>query len=392
MSSSSHFGRACNRELHASSPLQGQRRRDIYPLPYIDNIHSYYVPAPDGPGDELLLRFSNASIASKNDWYGYTPATIPSFAPTPIQRDCLRHWIQRTEQFLMLLADVPQRTWMKSEPAKLSSLTASRVDVLETCGRVETIHLLTPAISRIVLHGEAMFPRLGPSDAVIQKFRGSISEYASLIIRQLKAHRLRLRCSIKAGGSCFYITKPGKDMLRHLRNGNKLSASAAAAPPPRFLCNPSVFTHLRASDERPLYLSSRDCRSCFEQLALPEQLREYMAQQPIRCAHLVKRGISMMDLRQCFDDLPTPLSGTALMDMVAYPVACTWPQGFSWSPFIAQEKLIDIASSSGFDESRILAPNVPPPLKGFTRMKKSKQTMWSFSARSRSSSRLSRKR
>ena len=120
--------------------------------------------------------------------------------------------------------------------------------------------------------------------------------------------------------------------------------------------------HLRASDERPLYVSTRDCRSWFEHLALPVPLREYMAQQPVSCKDLIGIGLSLEELRSYFEDLPAPLSDHAVASLHVYPVACTWPQGFSWSPVVAQEKLLDLAAKAGFDSSRILAPNQPPPI------------------------------
>ena len=63
------------------------------------------------------------------------------------------------------------------------------------------------------------------------------------------------------------------------------------------------------------------------------------------------------ELRTLFDDLPQPYSDADISELIVYPVSCNWPQGFSWSPFIAQEKLLDTAAEAGFDSTRLLAPN-----------------------------------
>ena len=224
LSLSSPFGRTCDRASHVDTPIVGQRRRDIFPLPTISDILAYYTPTDDGPDAELFRRYLNASVDALNFWFGFIPATIPAFTPTATQKDCLHHWIARAERLLFLLAKVPEHVWKRSEPARLATLTASRVDVLEQCGCIYTLSLLTPSVTNIATSGKAMFPSVTAQDAKIQRFRGNISEYATLLARQLRAKRLRLRRSIIARGSCFYVTKPGKDMLRHLWNGNKLSS------------------------------------------------------------------------------------------------------------------------------------------------------------------------
>ena len=196
------------------------------------------------------------------------------------------------------------------------------VDVLDACGSVDTLDILSQRDVNIVTSGEKMFPCVTSRDADVPRFRGNKVEYASLVARQLHASRLRLRCHLQAGGACFYISKPGKDALRHIWNGNSLSAASAPAPPPRFLANPSAFLHLRASDDAPLYLSTRDCRSWFEQLRLPHELRPFMAQQPVFCRDLLKRpGITIELLRSFFDDLPTPLTNDAVANLKVYPVS-----------------------------------------------------------------------
>jgi hypothetical protein len=174
---------------------------------------------------------------------------------------------------------------------------------------------LPPAVANVVADGARLFPGVQPSNARLPAFSGNKKEYASLIVRQLRAERLRLRLDIVSGGPCFFISKPGKKALRHLWNGTYVTDAALPAPAPRHLANPSTFAFLRASIDRPLYLSTRDCRSWFEQLSIPEQLRPYMGQQPIRGRTLLSAlDLSLDEMRSYLDDLPTPLSDRALLE------------------------------------------------------------------------------
>ena len=121
--------------------------------------------------------------------------------------------------------------------------------------------------------------------------------------------------------------------------------------------------NLRASCDRPLYLSTRDCRSWFEQLRAPDALRPHLGQQPTECNGLIGvLGLSISELRGYLEDLPSPFTDEHLLSLDLFPVSCTWPHGFSWSPYIAQEKLLHLARLGGVVTDAILSPDRPPPI------------------------------
>ena len=106
-----------------------------------------------------------------------------------------------------------------------------------------------------------------------------------------------------------------------------------------------------------------DCRSWFEQLRAPVALRPYFGQQPIKGSKLIGvLGLSIAELRGFLEDLPSPFTDEHLLSLDLFPVSCTWPQGFSWSPYIAQEKLLHLARLGGFGPDAILSPDRPPPI------------------------------
>ena len=274
----------------------------------------------------------------------------------------MRHWVFKASSLLVALGKMLPED-LVARPPVLTTLDASKVGVLDPFGDIDTVAVLPTAVANVVTDGPSLFLHITPDHAKLPRYRGNIREYATLVIRQLRAQRLRLRLTILGGGPCFFISKPGKDALRHLWNGKFVSDACLPAPGLRHLANPSTFVDLLASRDRPLYLSTRDCRSWFEQLRAPDALRPYFGQQPIKCSRLIGvLGLSIAELRGFLEDLPSPFTDEHLLSLDLFPVSCTWPQGFSWSPYIAQEKLLHLARLGGFGPDAILSPDRPPPI------------------------------
>lgn len=53
-------------------------------------------------------------------------------------------------------------------------------------------------------------------------------------------------------------------------------------------------------------------------------------------------------------------AGSVLQDRV-HPVSKVWPMGFSWSSFVAQEKLLDFFAKIGLDSRQVLACDARTP-------------------------------
>ena len=329
-------------------------------MPQIVKLSDCDVEAPDDIDEDMLLLYMNTSIDALNYWYGYRPCTIKGGVLNRVQRCCLKRWVQNVATLLLALSKVSDKGI--AQPPTLTHLVASNVDVLDACGKIETIPILPHSAASIVTDGSKLFPGVTKEHAILPRYRGNLHEYATLVVRQLRAGRVRLRFDIRAGGPCFFISKPGKDALRHLWNGHFLSDACAPAPAPRHLANPSAFVHLRATVDKPLFLSTRDCRSWFEQLKAPEAIRPYLGQQSLSCKNIIGvLGITLSELRDFVDEMPTPLSDEYLLSRRLFPISCTWPQGFSWSPFVAQKTLLNLAHLGGFGSERLLSPDKPPP-------------------------------
>ena len=62
-------------------------------------------------------------------------------------------------------------------------------------------------------------------------------------------------------------------------------------------------------------------------------------------------GVSLDELGSYFDDL----HGQKLhAHQYASPVAATWPMGFSWSSYVAQEQMVMVCRTAGLEENQLL--------------------------------------
>ena len=51
------------------------------------------------------------------------------------------------------------------------------------------------------------------------------------------------------------------------------------------------------------------------------------------------------------------------MQDVVFPISAVFPMGFSWSSFVAQSCMLEVCTYAGLREDRILADDVPPPIR-----------------------------
>ena len=66
--------------------------------------------------------------------------------------------------------------------------------------------------------------------------------------------------------------------------------------------------------------------------------------------------MTVEEIQQCL--LPGEEAGVKSL----FPVSCTWPMGFAWSSFIAQEFLLDTCRCAELSESQIMSCDCPTPL------------------------------
>ena len=75
-------------------------------------------------------------------------------------------------------------------------------------------------------------------------------------------------------------------------HGTRVSEAATRPPKPRHLANPSVFSFLELQDHESLRVTKRDCRTWFDQLALPDDLSLFMGRPKVRRTELLAAGLS----------------------------------------------------------------------------------------------------
>jgi hypothetical protein len=155
------------------------------------------------------------------------------------------------------------------------ALDAMRCDLLESSGEVDPLPFAAPEHRAVVETADALFPvdnldwvragRIGISDR---------PEYAKLVVRQLRSHKVSLRPHVTSSASIFTVGKSSGG-LREVWNGHDLSTLAALPPKPPHLAGITSLVDLEADANTPVVAFKRDARCFFDQLWLPTQLRSH---------------------------------------------------------------------------------------------------------------------
>ncbi len=204
---------------------------------------------------------------------------------------------------------------------------------------------------------EAVFPAPLPG---LERFSGFYSgpgaEYVELCFQQLRTGMLGLARTCLGGGTAFPVGK-ANDRQQVVWHVTRVSVAAAPSPKPRHLANPSVFGFLELAEGRLLRVSKRDCRTWFDQLALPMALSRFMARPRISVQELLTAGMTQHEIDRTLSIDEPPVSPSSRL----YPLARNWPMGFSWSSFVAQETLLCDAAAAGLTSAHVLAEDVALP-------------------------------
>ena len=147
--------------------------------------------------------------------------------------------------------------------------------------------------------------------------------------------------------------------LREVWHGSRASAAAIEPPLPPHLASVTALTHLQLRGGEICRVSKRDARCCFDQLILPEPLREWMARPPLSEAELCREGGMTASEVRSFIVGTRPASGDQL-----FPVPMAWPMGFSWSSFIAQSTMLGICRKARLTKDSLLSADLPTPSDG----------------------------
>ena len=356
------FYRSCfgSRKVNSMS-----RQRNLLPLPLVADM-----------GSPAILRLANLAVIGLNylndNSLGLESALPPSHATTA-QLCAIELVVTKCARLIQRLDNERDSETTRMSPAEAfqdvaagsavaySPLVAADVDLpTVACNCDPTANMPSLLASRL-RDPAHIFPNGVPVNLpAARSSNASRDEYAVLSARMLRCGKARLRLKVHCAASTFTIGKKGSTKLREVWAGDRISAAATRPPKPRRLGNPAVFMWIIKKLDRPLYYSKRDAKAYFDQLKLPYLLRPFFGRPRVRAGFLADAmRLPLRELESFVDDLG---EHRLLDDDYVVPVCTTWPMGFSWSSFVAQEEMVSICRTAGFCEEQLLALDCPHPL------------------------------
>ena len=389
-------------KLYPARPARGaedesQRTRDIFPLPPLPTAGALILIGDTFPSKidaRGVAQMAHACVSALNYLAG-CPVPTARRGIAKCQRvvqdmviaKCSRWW-QRLSKVGTIDDDVALGACglTDGQDGKAAPFDADMFDLLDSSAGVDPTPDLPTWVQRLVSSPHSLFGApggaasgdaqqsghssatgdgdLGTSCAVpawvasIPDVRGSdIAGYAHLVRRQVDCGKVRLSRYAHAGAGVFAVGK-SSGRLREVWNGSRLSEVACSPPPPPHLASPTRLGTIEVHPGQKLFVSKRDAKVYFDQLALPIGLQDHFGRPPLRVKDLVRDAVfTWEELRSC---LGCDITGSTLV----FPLCLSWPMGFSWSSFIAQSVLLQCCVRSGLTTDRILADDTPVPRDG----------------------------
>ena len=340
------------------------RSRDTFPLNLLDS-HECKPHDWSCQSWKVLRGFVNAAIGALNWCYGCKFSCLHSSRRTAAQRDVLQRLVCRCVDFHNRLQAPAAGSWesltpdwvmlpCRPEGPKYGGLLAEKVDVLPQAGACDPMPCLPLAVQQLISCEQRMFADAPQGLDLFEDVADPERvEYIKLVVKQLRAKQLGLTTKPCGGGTVIAVGKPGGKRQRVVWHGRRVSAAAARPPKPQHLASPTALTFL----ECKFRCSKRDASCWFDQLALPAGLRRWMGRPKISQQELCSiGGMTVEEVQACL------LPGELLDASRVCPVSLTWPMGFAWSSYIAQEFLLDVCRAADLDESRILSCEMATPM------------------------------
>ena len=360
------------------------RSRDLYPLPSISP--TFAADIMDGDCDaglvQPVVQLSNSAVAGLNALAG-CGAPTSSVRLTKVRRAVLERVIGKVVRMLKRLRsleEVPGEMALGlliddadvTGESKAKKLDGMACDLLDTSAGVEPLKYVPSDVSAVLSSPDALFGATGIERCQPGRIpREDRSQYALLVLRQLRCGKVQLHGSIAAGAGIFPIAKKGTTAQREVWNGSALSALARRPLRPPHLASPTSLLYLEGSEQLPLRVWKRDARCFFDQLQTPQGIRRCLGRpglhlRELLSCHLVsggrERAITDNELAAFCSHM-----GPIDLDAFVFPCCASWPMGFSWSSFIAQSTLLAQCNRVGLTDDRMLADDLLPPSRGTLR-------------------------
>jgi hypothetical protein len=343
--------------------------KDLLPLPLATQCMFDDWTSP--LGTDLSLRLLNLSIAGLNFLFrGGRTGDVPRLA-TGLHKRAINRLKLKFDNAIAELLVLERPLGISGSLERLAGsvsshrypdLRAADVDYLPGAAKIDPMPFLPSEVQTLLSSPGLLFPGgVSHIPARRQDNEKHHGDRVTLTIRLLRAGKLSLAQDAMASADTFTVGKPGGDRLREIWNGGLLtSASVDSWKPPHQACPASLAT-LEASDDRPLWMSTRDGRVFFDQLALPPSLRSYLGRPLVAITDLKSpppcesgaqpaEGLSDTELLELLVDGPLSSATSSLV-----PLNNAFPMGFGWSSYVAQSTMVHACTLAGFKREQLLS-------------------------------------
>ena len=283
----------------AAQPTRSSDRRDIFPLPRVSqHLLNDLTQAGAGRAEltaEARLGFVNLTIDALNVLNGHRKPTAPSMAPPrAAQRACLGHVLDKCLALLDRLfakMDGARRDHFMevyeppSQPPR-PVLDAEQVDIPTTAGTCDPMEIVARPLRERLENPSAIFPSCPIGVGSVTMSQALMPQYLAFTGRIVLAGKVELLTTPSGVASFFVVGKPGKDRLRPIWGGDKISEACERPPKPRRLGNPISFVDIRVSPGETLFFSKRDAETYFDTLKAPQAVRHCICYPPVRLGEL----------------------------------------------------------------------------------------------------------
>ena len=365
------FGVFLNDFVHGRVRRISNSCGDLLPIPPVDEQLVGSCLSSDTEHIEGLTILTNLSLAGLNYLYGgFRAIAIPVRATAPQrasqQRLVIKWWglLRRSADTADFLAGCAAPVTFDNNGSVSDGgvvLDASKVDGLHECGLVDPTSCIPPDMNELFNDPTKMFPEgLDDVPRMVAYKGGNRTEYITLVLEQLRSRKVALMRRPCAAANTFVVSKRGTDRLREVWDGNKISESCVQPSKPRWLADPASLVALEASCDRPIYLSTRDGKCFYDQLTVTDALTPFLGRPQVEISELLGAGLTSDEVRSFLidDDESQLVPGSSVT-----PVCLTWPMGFAYSAFVAQQVMTASCIAAGFTETQFLtnAGALPDP-------------------------------
>ena len=345
-------------QAEATSTTTG-RQRDIFPLPHVSALCGSLAKHLD----TLSEKMTNACISALNTLYrdcNTCDYKAAKSSPSKLQCHVLSHIVKLVSRQMHRLSLHKEmlNSWRGSyfsfEPSPglvYCPLDADKVDNPSCAATCNPLDYIDQSARECLVDAARISPNQIPGQTFPVHAGDDLPDYVRIVAQELISNKVQLRTHILGHGELFARTKTsGRHRL--LWNGKQVSETASDPPKPSRLANPASFVDIETCGDQVLYYSKRDASCYFDTLQAPDQLIPYFGRSGIAVGNLMKYGGWTLAQVASF---VFPHSSNVNEHTILYPVSRTWPQGFSWSSYVAQENTLACCRRAGIDETCILS-------------------------------------